>query len=589
MRYSDDPSGLGSKLGPKIAQIVADAIIASNRGLTQHKHDVGMAVFHSASDQISGEVHDVLGPVLGWMLDQEVPDEFRRLIEQFHHEHGQLTALAGTQIVGAVLGGAITPLINSGLFGITAPILAAGQSTLPPDTGVLASLIAKGIGNENDTSYDMQGQGLRRLYVPLMAEAARVYPDALSLLDPLRRGTVSKAAVQLAMQRNGIPGQYWGAILELAEVPLSPPDAALAVLRGNISQSQGAAFAAKYGVNASDFNLLILNTGEPPGLMQMLEAYRRGFINQGTLQKGIRESRVRDEWIPMVEQLRYSPMSTADAVQGVIQNHLPEAEAAKIAEQNGLEPGQISTLIQNAGEPLAHGQLAELFNRGLISKAFFDQGILESRLKNKYLTPSFELRTKLPSIYQIIQAVKAGYMTEARGVQIMLENGYEAQTSKEIILGASAGKRATSKNLAVGTITGLYEDRAISRAEALKLITGLKYSEQDAVWELELADLRARLKVITAAVNGVRSKYIARHIGEGEASVLLDEIGIASAQRDLYLRMWGIERKANVRVLSEAQVAKAVKLTLITPDEGLTRLVDMGYSEPDARLLIEGA
>lgn len=589
MRYSDDPSTLGHKLGPKLADIVARSIIASHVGLTRHKHDVGMAVFHSASDQISEEVHATMGPALGLLLQEDLQPEVRELIEQIHHKKGQLTALAGQSIVGATLGSAIGPLINSLLYPTTSRVLAGGLAQLPPDTGTVATLVAKGITPSDTGRGDMQGQGLRGGYSDWMIEAARAYPDIGSLLEMLRRKTISRAEAELSLTRAAIPRQYHAALLELQEQIVSPPDAALAVLRGTITEAEGIAIASKWGVSSADFNLLILNTGEPPGLEQMLEAYRRGFINRATLERGIRQSRVRDEWIGMVEQLRYQPMSTADAVQAAVQNHLDKNAAKAITQQNGLEPAHFETLYENAGEPLAHGQLATLYNRGQITRAVFDQGIRESRLKDKYLQAAFELRLRVPAERYVITMLKDGVISHEQALTYLRNDGYDAQTAAHLVASGVAQKTTSTKELSVSTITGLYEDRAISKTVALGLLKKLKYDQQEAEWILELANLKAMQRVQQQAVAAVRSRYVSRHINEGAASVLLDGIGIASAQRDLYLRMWGFERQANVRVLSEAQVAKAVKLGLISPENGVHRLTDMGYSESDADLLIKGA
>ena len=74
-----------------------------------------------------------------------------------------------------------------------------------------------------------------------------------------------------------------------------------------------------------------------------------------------------------------------------------------------------------------------------------------------------------------------------------------------------------------------------------------------------------------------------------QASGDLDTLGIPAAQRDYLLKIWTLEQSVNVKVLSEAEIAKAVKKQLITPEDGLARLENLGYSADDAALLLEGA
>jgi hypothetical protein len=64
---------------------------------------------------------------------------------------------------------------------------------------------------------------------------------------------------------------------------------------------------------------------------------------------------------------------------------------------------------------------------------------------------------------------------------------------------------------------------------------------------------------------------------------------VPSAQRDQLLALWKVQSEATTRVLSEAQIVKAVNKQLISPDDGGARLMAIGYSADDAALLIAGA
>jgi hypothetical protein len=71
----------------------------------------------------------------------------------------------------------------------------------------------------------------------------------------------------------------------------------------------------------------------------------------------------------------------------------------------------------------------------------------------------------------------------------------------------------------------------------------------------------------------------------------LDQLGIPADARDQYLRVWALEQKTVTRVLTEAQIVKAVKLKLPGTSEvwGLQRLTSLGYDAADAALLLAGA
>jgi hypothetical protein len=589
MRYSNDPSILGTKVGPKIAKMVADAIVASHVGLTRHKHDVGMAVFNSASDQISEEVHAVLAPLLGSLLNEDLPPEARRLVEQLHHHSGQLTALAGQGLVGQTLGQAVSPLINSALYPVTSRVLANGQAQQPPDQGTLSALIAKGIGDPGTEARDMTGQGLRDYYVDQLVEANREYPDPGTLLQLLNGGFITVSAAKLAMTRHGMPAEWQDAVLQLTRTFISPADAADMVVRGIVTQQEGQSIASRSGVIASDFDKMVEDTGEPPALMQLLEARRRGFIDNTRLVHGVLQGRIKDEWIDVVEKLAYSPMSVADAVNAVVQNYLTQAEGEAIAEQNGLEPGNFSTLYETAGEPLSRTEMEELYNRGLVTQGEVNQALRESRVKNKYVDLAFALHEKVPPIFTVQRAIKSGALSHDQAIEVVMRSGYTKPDAEWIVAAGAASATPPVNNKVISAVETLYADNVISATEAIDAIKAQGYDQHDADVLVQAAEFRRESRITTQVIGVVRSKYLQHHITRNEASGDLDGIGVPSQQRDTLLALWDIEASAYTRSLTEAQIVKAANLTLITQQDAQTRLVAMGYSADDAALLLAGA
>ena len=103
---------------------------------------------------------------------------------------------------------------------------------------------------------------------------------------------------------------------------------------------------------------------------------------------------------------------------------------------------------------------------------------------------------------------------------------------------------------------------------------------------LKTADFKREQRTFNTAVGVVRSKLVGHHIDRGTASAMLDGMGVVATQRDFFLGFWELEAAANVRSLTEAQIAKAVKDQIITADDAAERLIRMGYSADDATLLL---
>ena len=144
--------------------------------------------------------------------------------------------------------------------------------------------------------------------------------------------------------------------------PLSPAEAALAALRGNWSSDDGANESKLSGLDRKRYDILELNTGEPPGLMQLLEAYRRQIIDRDRLVRGIRQSRVRNEWVDVVEALQFAPVSAGEVIQGLVQGHLSLGDAAVRLSQAGVNPDNLGWLFETHGRPLGPQEMGELVN-----------------------------------------------------------------------------------------------------------------------------------------------------------------------------------------------------------------------------------
>lgn len=584
-----DISRRGAKVGHKLTAHIVRAVVATHKGLLASKHKLAMLVFHSISDEISDEVDDTLGPIFAWMHEQYGDDGPASEILRFLATgKGQLKALVGQGLAQSGILWSLSTILNDVLTPVVSAAL-AGSPHLLPDASTIAQLAGTNRIDDSLGVENLAKTGFNSSWAEWMIDANRSYVDPTSALDMLRRGIIDEATFTGWAAKNGFTPPQVKALLALREVPLSPADAALAFLRGNLDEKAAVAAAAQWGVSKSTFDVLVGNTGEPLALMQLLEAFRRGFIDEATLRTGILQSRVRDEWIDTAIKLRYSPISVADAVQAVVQNHITMSQGASYADQNGLEPGAFDILYQTAGEPAARTEMEQLYNRGLVTEDEVKQALRESRLKNKYVDQVFQLHVRILEPRMLSTAVRVGAITRADAITRAMDSGYSRDDATILVDEGTAQRLLTYKDRVISGVVTLYEDNLISQADATTTIKGLGHEDDEVAFILRAAEFRREARMITTVVSAIRSKYVGHHIDLTQASKDLEEIGVASSQRDALTSLWTLEQEANVRLLTEAQIVKAVKLTLLKPQDGLDRLVGLGYDPKDAVLLLDGA
>lgn len=361
--------------------------------------------------------------------------------------------------------------------------------------------------------------------------------------------------------------------------PLSPAELALAHVRGVISEGDAVAEAAMSGLNADRYGVMYCITGEPPGPQELMEALRRGYIDQATFEHGILQSRIRNEWIPTLLKLRYSPPPAGTVVAAAVQNHLSTAEATSKIAEAGIDPANFGWLYETAGRPPGVFELGELVHRGEFTVAQLDQAIRESDVKDKYVPAIQALIRKIPPMRSVVAAIHQGVITAEVGARKLMELGYNAEDAAIFVKEASNLKAAHHKLLAEGQVLELYTDRMITAAQAQTMLGDLGMEPPTVAWVLALADHRRTQRLQASALSKYRTLYVGHRMSETEVTVALDKLGVSTPARQDYLTVWGHERDANVVKLSKSELQGAIRRGLIKQAEFKAKAMELGYSE----------
>lgn len=577
---------LGDKLGPRLAHLFGQAALAARRDHVPLDAKIHQLATQALIDKAGLEVAEHIRPLLHAAIDANPdmhPEVKGYLLRTASGKH-QLQAIAGT-IGTMAAGSALSTLLNNELAPFVYPVIQSNPHlVLPPE--VAAQMAATGILSESDAGAEGNRSGINSTRVAWLTQLSQAVPDSATIGQLLDRGLLSQQDAAYWIQRGGYGPTLHGPLLALRRQLLSVADAALAVLRTEITEDAGRAIAAANGMDAADFDVFVANTGEPLGLQSLAEALRRGIIDRARFSRGLRQSRVRNEWEDVALALRYEPMSTADAVEAVIQGHLAQADAATIADHNGLEPGQVDVLLQTAGEPLSRTEMDQLYNRGLATRAQVDQATRESRLKPKYTDLAFQLHVRLPEGRQVVSAITHGAATKEQGLRLLAELGYSPEVSQILVAEGTNAKLGTHHALTVAQIRELFTAGIFTTAHATQLLESAGYDAADSDYLIRSWQLLAEAAITRQAVGAVRSRYVARHITWAEAAADLTALGIPASGHGVYQRTWDLELAASTRQLTEAQIVAAHHKQLITGQDAYDRLTGLGYAGGDALILL---
>lgn len=382
--------------------------------------------------------------------------------------------------------------------------------------------------------------------------------------------------------------------------PLSPAAYAEAVVRNFIPDADAASGAALSGINSGDFEVLRHLAGDAPAPGQLAEALRRGLIDEtGTgagstsFAQGIAEGRLADKWTEVMKGLAQIWPTPTDALAAYLEGQVDETTARGLYQKFGGDPDYFDLLYNTRGNAPTPMEAITMLRRGIIpasgtgpDSVSYEQAFLEGPWRNKWLGPFQKLSEYLPPPRTVSALLKSGAIDSATAQKIWQESGLTAEMAAAYAKSASGEKLAGSKQLAEGAVITLYETRAITEADAHKYLEALGYDTAEVALVLELTDLQRELRVLNSSITRVGSLYVAHKITRQAAAQALTDLEVAPAHADHLLKLWDIERTANVRLLTQAEITAAWEYGNMTQDKALTELQNLGYTPFDAWVLL---
>lgn len=591
---TDPKATLGARLGPRLAGLMSDATVATKRALMDTEHQLRVMSARTVVDWMGLELGQVMAPLTDPILKRNVlPPEVQRVMENITSGKNQWQALAGMAFGASGASSTLGTIMSNYLAPLTYDAVRA-DPLLVPAVGELSQLVARHLIPLDAAKYAAGGQGIDGTWFDALVQASITWPDLTSMIQLWRQGVIGEGQIVDVLQAAGFATEWADRLPHLARQPLSVADAALAVLRGSIDMGRAEDVARLNGVDTDDLTVIIDNTGEPPAVEELLGLWRRGAIDDATLERGIRQSRLRDEWIPTVKQLGVIPPSPGEALDALLKGQTDEGTARSRYTQAGGDPSWFQTAYATAGSSPTPDQLGVLANRGIIpwdglgqQVTSFAQGFHEGQWRNKWEAVYRELAVYLPPPRTVTAMLNEGSLTRPEAIDLLQKQGLSAKLAEAYVSSGSSQKTAKHKELAVGEVTQLYADKAIDEATATGMLKLLGYDQDEAGFILELSGLQRLRKFLEAAIGTVHTEYTNHTIDRATAGGQLDSLQIPSAQRDDLLALWDGERRIRSKRLTQAEIRSAFKKGIIDEAKALEKLEGLGYPADDAAILIQ--
>lgn len=383
-------------------------------------------------------------------------------------------------------------------------------------------------------------------------------------------------------------------------VPLAPADAADAVVRGFMTNEQGQIWARKSGTQPELFDTMVQLSGDAPSPTDLVTALRRGIIPEDSgdaatpgFVQGIREGRLADKWTDMIKGLAQEWPTPTDALQAYLEGQVDETNAKALYQKFGGDLDYFQLLYNTRGNAPTPMEATQMANRGVIpwtgtgaGVVSYEQAFLEGPWRNKWSKPYRALAERLPTAPEIRSMYHQGTIDSQKALGLMAELGMRPDIAALFLKEASSTKLASSKNLAKTTVEKLYVDQVIVKQDALNMLKTLGYSVAEADYIIQVQDLARAEKALGQALSKIHTLYVDHKITGNEARSALNVLQIPSTQINDMFSSWDLEAGANIRKLTESQIADAYHYQIIKQDEAQQLLQSIGYQPHDAWMIL---
>lgn len=377
------------------------------------------------------------------------------------------------------------------------------------------------------------------------------------------------------------------------ETPIAPGDLAAMVLRELVETDWAAGEAAKSGVSADDFALLVQNAGVGPSVTDLLSLFRLGKIDTAQLDQGMARAGISPQWFEVMKLLSVHPPSGAEALNALLQGQISSDEAQKRWIEAGNDPTWFQDAFNSNGSAPTPDELSVMANRGAIpwdgagpAVVSFHQGFLEGPWRDKWEDPYRKLAVYIPPPVTVTTLVSAGVLSDADALSAFQATGMTAAMAAAYLAHAHGEKVTDTKDLAKSEITTLYSDQAIDVTQATAMLGVLGYDPADSAFILTIQDLQRERKFLEAAITKIESLYVGYKIERNDVLQALSSLDVPNAQITGLLQIWDLERDASAKDLTAAQIDDAVFYQIMDVPTGLRKLQQIGYTPYDSYVML---
>jgi hypothetical protein len=505
---------------------------------------------------------------------------------------GRLFSDAGGYAIGGATQDALRPALQE-------VVNVANEShpavPLTPSTAAQAQ-IAGGY-SAKDAERDAAYNGLSRSRFDAIRSFAGNAPGVNQLLMLWNRRELTEKEVDAGLRQNLTRPEWSDALKALRWQLPSGQELAQMAVQGVLERDEAAALALLVGTNAATFDRLYRLAGDPIAPDELLTLWNRGELAEADVDRGLRQSRLKPEWVAAFKRLRHVLPPVSDVTRFAVREvYDPAARKsldldADFPEPFAREAAKVGLDEQTARDYwAAHWQLpsytqaTEMLFRGEITRPQFDGLLKALDYAPTWREKLAAIAQRIPPIGDMIRFAQREVYDPAQRRELGLDADYPAAFTDEAALHGMNEERARQYWAAHWRLpSALQGYRMLWRGEMNEgeldgLLKALDYPK---LW-------RDRLRNIAYLVPGridLKRMYAAGILTRAEVHAGYRKLGYTERDADRMTELAVAGTGTTTKDLTAAQLASEYQGHFIDRTAYLERLAELGYSADEAEQL----
>jgi hypothetical protein len=331
--------------------------------------------------------------------------------------------------------------------------------------------------------------------------------------------------------------------------------------------------ARRTGIDNNRFNALVEMNKAHASPVELQELRNRSLVTIEDAYAIMQKHGYDHKEADMILALRHYVLAPADLSAMWNRSIVTDDEGERLAAKSGVSPLDWARIKELGGEPPSPQALAEGFRRGFINEATYQRGIVQGPIRNEWFGLLRKLSYARMSTVDAADAVNQGHMSATAGRAVAEANGIEPEDF-EVLL-ETAG-----------------QPPGIQLAQEAWLRGIISESEFDEMF-LESRIKNRYLKVLKATTFNLipqeTMRLMYRHGVYTREDTLtgLQQHGYTATDAAAMVALEEVRQTDTTRELTVAQVRQLYTDRAITLEAATTMLLALGYSDDNARFILE--